>query len=209
MAYTTADCITLSQQYPSLRVVNSPAPLFVTATDKLVLDSTADQSMDHHEVSFYVLENTQPGNAVMGFNRYDGMVVNNRLELAKDVVLRGSTSGLTIDHLGADSALSIGITANHLLKLVYNVGGGTGRVVLIANAQSGLTVDSSANSTFDGNAVIESQDCIADFTTLGFCIPVRTSNPTGAGAGELYYNSTDNKIYAYIDGSWVKTGVFA
>ena len=37
-------------------------------------------------------------------------------------------------------------------------------------------------------------------------LPKYSSNPSSPASGDVYYNTTDNKVYAYNDTSWVDLG---
>ncbi len=175
---------------------------------------------DHHSVSFYngVEPKEDPlvgttGAPVGGFSVHYGLVANVHLRLAAGTEfmsgLRGET-GLSIQNLGPDTAASILIDGLGDIRFRYNAGapGLAGLLEWTADGTRHVVFEGNGNVTFGMGLSVVGEWTIARFTEKGFALPCRTSAPAEPKNGELFYHTTENRIYARVGSAWYKTDEF-
>ena len=85
-------------------------------------------------------------------------------------------------------------------------GSPSGTLEFQADGTAGLVCDT--NGDFDFRQDLTLTGAEGSFSN-GFLLPVRTAAPTSPVAGEVYYHSTEHRIYAYDGTNWFRTGALA
>ena len=94
-------------------------------------------------------------------------------------------------------------------NLTFNSANGTLTATSFSGSGANLTgIDATAIKDSGGNVKIQAEASGAMYTgihTFGsrMTVPTATSNPSGAVAGDIYFNTTDNVLKAYNGNSWL------
>lgn len=152
------------------------------------------------------------------FKYSPGTINNNIISISAVVQMNGTT-----DYLETFVSISSGPTPyiygstsfTYFSGALINGGGGSGGALIANSVTSNEIADNAVTSSEISDGTITSADIASNTITLdnlnfastnGINIPSLSANPGSGVAGQIYFNSSTNKLMVYNGSSWIEIG---